>query len=193
MVTGDEDSARKTAAPGFMAWLPDFSAWLVKAAEDTMVEGASAADRWARRSLEEGEWSVDAVTADVLADWERMTPLMGRWLDLWLEAVQQGFSENGRVDAVGSSEGDRSGYPDVERLVKRRFREYVELWEGASSKLKASSYRSDDLLDDWFRFWGNAVRDMTAGSALLMGVGLPNAARRKRDSHDAWARGADEL
>jgi hypothetical protein len=41
-------------------------------------------------SLEDGEWSVDTVTADVIADWEEMTPLLGRWLDLWLEAVQQG-------------------------------------------------------------------------------------------------------
>ena len=36
-----------------------------------------------------GEWTVDTVTADVIADWEEMTPLMGRWLDLWLEALQQ--------------------------------------------------------------------------------------------------------
>ena len=43
-------------------------------------------DRWARRSVADGDWTVDTVTADIIAYWEEMTPLMGRWLDLWLEA-----------------------------------------------------------------------------------------------------------
>ena len=93
---------------------------------------------------------MDTVTADIIADWEEMTPLLGRWLDLWLEAVQQGGGSG---------------------MMARRIREYGELWEGAAAKLRDSSYRSEDLLDDWFRFWGKAVRDMTAGPALLWGMG----------------------
>jgi hypothetical protein len=45
--------------------------------------------------------------------------------------------------------------------------EYIQLWEGAAAKLKDASYRSEDLLDDYFKFWGKAVRDMTAGTAFL--------------------------
>jgi hypothetical protein len=74
------------------------------------------------------------------------------------------------VDADGF-EGTGNGRPDLAGLVTRRLEEYVALWEGAATKLRDSSYRSEDLLDDWFRFWGKAVRDMTAGPALLWGAG----------------------
>jgi hypothetical protein len=150
MARSDNDPPPGRVPPGSAAWLAAYSARLAAAAEDTARVGTAAADRWARRSLEDGEWSVDTVTADVIADWEEMTPLLGRWLDLWLEAVQQG---------VGAG------------MASRRLREYGELWEGAAAKLRDSSYRSEDLLDDWFRFWGKAVRDMTASSALLWGMG----------------------
>jgi hypothetical protein len=150
MARSDQDPSPEPVQPGSAAWLAAYSARLAAAAEDTARVGTAAADRWARRSLEDGEWSVDTVTADVIADWEEMTPLLGRWLDLWLEAVQQG---------VGAG------------MASRRLREYGELWEGAAAKLRDSSYRSEDLLDDWFRFWGKAVRDMTAGSAILWGMG----------------------
>ena len=150
MARSDKDPATGPVPPGTAAWLAAYSARLAEAAEDTARVGTAAADRWARRSLEEGEWSVDTVTADIIADWEEMTPLLGRWLDLWLEAVQ-----------LGGGSG----------MLARRMREYGELWEGAAAKLRDSSYRSEDLLDDWFRFWGKAVRDMTAGPAMLWGVG----------------------
>jgi hypothetical protein len=66
-------------------------------AEETVGAGAAAAGHWGRRSLDDGDdWSVDTVTADVIADWEEFTPLLGRWLDLWLEAVQQGMRETRR-------------------------------------------------------------------------------------------------
>jgi hypothetical protein len=91
MARDDENPAGGAAERDSVSWLTDYSARLAKTAEDTVRVGATAADRWARRSLEDGEWSVDTVTADVIADWEEMTPLVGRWLDLWLEAVQQGI------------------------------------------------------------------------------------------------------
>jgi hypothetical protein len=164
MARSDKDPSPEPIPPGSAAWLAAYSARLAKAAEDTARVGTAAADRWARRSLEEGEWSVDTVTADIIADWEEMTPLLGRWLDLWLEAVQQGVRG---AEATGTGDGQ----PDLAGMVARRMREYGELWEGAAAKLRGSSYRSEDLLDDWFRFWGKAVRDMTAGPALLWGMG----------------------
>jgi hypothetical protein len=80
------------------------------------------------------------------------------------------------VDADGF-EGAGNGRPDHARLVTQRLEEYVELWEDAAAKLRDSSYRSEDLLDDWFRLWGKAVRDMTAGAALLWGAGAGGAPR----------------
>lgn len=185
MARSDEDqSPAPVPPPGSAAWLAAYSARLAKTAEDTARVGTAAADRWARRSLEEGEWSVDTVTADIIADWEEMTPLLGRWLDLWLEAVQQGVrpgepasrpgpapGEPAGGPAPGEAAGSGDGQPDLAGMVARRIREYDELWEGAAAKLRNSSYRSEDLLDDWFRFWGKAVRDMTAGPALLWGMG----------------------
>jgi hypothetical protein len=78
------------------------------------------------------------------------------------------------VDADGF-EGTGDGRPDLVGLVTRRLEEYVSLWEGAATKLRDSSYRSEDLLEDWFRLWGKAVRDMTAGAALFWGAGAGNA------------------
>jgi hypothetical protein len=73
-------------------WLADYSARWVRTAQESLNAGATAAGHWGRRSLDEGDdWSMDTVMADVIADWEELTPLLGRWLDLWLEAVQQGI------------------------------------------------------------------------------------------------------
>lgn len=85
----DEELAGAATASDSATWFAEYSARFAKTAEDTARIGVTAADRWARRSLADGEWTIDAVTADVIADWEEMTPLMGRWLDLWLEALQQ--------------------------------------------------------------------------------------------------------
>jgi hypothetical protein len=85
----DEDLTGATTASDSGTWFAGYSARFAKTAEDTARASAAAADRWARRSLTDGEWTVDTVTADIIADWEEMTPLMGRWLDLWLEALQQ--------------------------------------------------------------------------------------------------------
>jgi hypothetical protein len=177
MARSDEDPTLETQEPGSGAWLAAYSARFAQTAEDTMRVGTAAADRWAKRSLEEDEWSVDTVTADVIADWEEMTPLLGRWLDLWLEAVQQGIRAGPRP-APATDEAPGDGEPDLPRMLLRRAQEYGELWEGAAAKLRDSSYRSEDLLDDWFRFWGKAVRDMTAGSALLWGAGTGTTPQR---------------
>ena len=64
-------------------------------------------------------------------------------------------------------DGSQDGWGDLVRLATRRTEEYVQLWEGAAAKLRDSSYRSEDLLDDWFKFWGKAIRDMTAGATFV--------------------------
>ena len=87
--------ADPSSTPHAQAWLTDYSARVAQTAAETMRVGATAAGRWGRRSLAEGEWSVDTVTAEVIADWEEMTPLLGRWLDLGLEAIQRGIKEAG--------------------------------------------------------------------------------------------------
>jgi hypothetical protein len=156
-----------------------------------MRVGTAAADRWAKRSLEGGEWSVDTVTADVIADWEEMTPLLGRWLDLWLEAVQQGIRAGARPGPAVADEAPGDGEPDVPRMLQQRAQEYGDLWEGAAAKLRDSSYRSEDLLDDWFRFWGKAVRDMTAGSALLWGAGAGTTPRRSERPQEDQGHGTE--
>jgi hypothetical protein len=48
--------------------------------------------------LQEGDWTVDTVTADVVEAWEELTPLMGEGLELWLEFVQRSL-QAGRPDA----------------------------------------------------------------------------------------------
>jgi hypothetical protein len=75
-------------------------------------------------------------------------------------------------------DGSQDRWRDLVRLATGRTEEYVQLWEGAAAKLTNSSYRSEDLLDDWFKFWGEALRDMTAGAALLRTAGMPDAPGR---------------
>ena len=78
----------------------------------------------------------------------------------------------------------QDGWRDLVRLATARTEEYVQLWEGAAAKLKDSSYRSEDLLDDWFSFWGKAVRDMTAGAALLWTAGVRDVPGRAETRDD---------
>ena len=67
---------------------------------------------------------------------------------------------------------------DLIRLATKRTEEYAQLWEGAAAKLSDSSYRSEDLIDDWFKFWGKAIRDMTTGTAFLRAAGMRDAPGR---------------
>ncbi len=82
----------------------------------------------------------------------------------------------------------QDGWRDLVRLATARTEEYVQLWEGAAAKLKDSSYRSEDLLDDWFSFWGKAIRDMTAGAAVLWTAGVRDAPGRDAPGRDAPGR-----
>jgi hypothetical protein len=99
MAPDADDPASANAHEGAGSWMSDYTARLVQTVEDSVRASTSAANRWASRSLEDHQWSIDTVTADAIADWEELTPLAGRWLDLWLEAAQQamkGAREGGR-------------------------------------------------------------------------------------------------
>ena len=48
--------------------------------------------------MQEDDWTVDTVTADIVEAWEELTPLMGEGLELWLEFLQQSLRA-GRPDA----------------------------------------------------------------------------------------------
>jgi hypothetical protein len=72
----------------------------------------------------------------------------------------------------------QDGWRDLVRLAAGRMEEYAQLWEDAAAKLKDASYRSEDLLDDWFKFWGKAIRDMTAGTAFLWTASMRDTPER---------------
>jgi hypothetical protein len=72
--------------------------------------------------------------------------------------------------------------PNLERLVASRAAEYLQLWQRAATKFSTSSYRSADLLDDWFNWYGMAVRDATAAAALLWSASGYGTRRPGRDS-----------
>ena len=46
--------------------------------------------------MEDGEWTVDSVTADLIEVSEVITPLVGEAVELWLELVQRSLAEVGR-------------------------------------------------------------------------------------------------
>jgi hypothetical protein len=56
---------------------------------------------------------------------------------------------------------------DASAMFRRRLEGYATQWEHAAEKVRRSEYHAEDLLDDWFRLWGNALRDMTAIAALV--------------------------
>lgn len=89
MALDADDPACGNAETGPDSWMSEYSARLAQTVEESVRASAAAANRWASRSLEDQQWSIDNATAEAIADWEELTPLMGRWLDLWLEAAQQ--------------------------------------------------------------------------------------------------------
>jgi hypothetical protein len=111
-------------------------------------------------SLGDEEWTAATITADAIEAWEQVTPLTGEGIDLWLELVQRSLPPLPPVTA-----------PDVRRTdasaAATRLARYLDLWESANGKLSAGTYRSEDLVDDWFTWVGLAARDATAALTLL--------------------------
>jgi hypothetical protein len=67
--------------------------------------------------------------------------------------------------AEPADDTDRIGRASA--LAARRAAEYVELWEHTMARLANSEYHAEDLLDDWFAWWGKLVRDSTASAAWM--------------------------
>jgi hypothetical protein len=55
---------------------------------------------------------------------------------------------------------------DLSELAARRLTEYVELWESVMARMAAAEYHSEDLVDDWFSWWGKVARDSTAAATF---------------------------
>lgn len=79
------------------AWLGDYTRQAVDYWQRVARTSAETAARWGDRSLADGEWTVDTVTADLIETWEELTPLMGEGLELWLQLVQATL-RGGRFD-----------------------------------------------------------------------------------------------
>jgi hypothetical protein len=67
----------------------------------------------------------------------------------------------GGADALGQASA----------LAAERLGEYVELWQSATAKLLRSEYHAEDLIDDWFTWWGKVLRDTTAAMTVVWGAG----------------------
>ena len=97
----DEPGGERHTGPPSASGVDWFADYLSRSAEfwqRTARAGASLAATWGERSLEDGEWTIDSVTADVIEAWEELTPLTGEGLELWLELVQRSLRA-GRPDA----------------------------------------------------------------------------------------------
>jgi hypothetical protein len=70
--------------------------------------------------------------------------------------------------------------PDPTALATARLGEYVELWERVVGKMTRADYHSEDLIDDWFTWWGKCVRDVTAASAMAWSALPDEPAARDR-------------
>jgi hypothetical protein len=53
--------------------------------------GTELASRWGDRSLADGDWTADVVMTELIESWERLTPLAGESLELWLQLVQRSW------------------------------------------------------------------------------------------------------
>lgn len=73
-------------------------------------------------------------------------------------------------------------------LIGERATEYIGILEAATAKMMTGSYRSEDLIDDWFAWWGRAARDVTAAATLgFKTVAQPSSATANEDAHDDGA------
>jgi hypothetical protein len=71
---------------------------------------------------------------------------------------------------------DAPGGRPLTDLAGERLAGYVDLWQRAGEKLSAGTYRSEDLVDDWFRWVGMVARDATAAATVVAGGAATRAA-----------------
>jgi hypothetical protein len=123
------------------------------------------ADQWGERSLDGVDWTADSMTADAIEAWERVTPLAGRGIDLWLELVQRSVPPS--QSPAGAQAPEQQDPPASSTGWGR----YLAMWQSVNAKMSAGSYRSADLVDDWFSGLGMVARDATATLTSLARAG----------------------
>lgn len=92
---GPDDPAGPGASGGSDDWLAGYVGRVTELVDETVRVNARLASQWSARSLDDEDWSVDTVTADVIEAWEHLTPLAGQGIELWLELVQQAMRPRG--------------------------------------------------------------------------------------------------
>lgn len=70
-------------------WFAGYADRVAALVEDAGQLNARLARQWGARSLQDSEWTVDTMTADLIEAWDHLTPLAEEGLELWLELVQQ--------------------------------------------------------------------------------------------------------
>jgi hypothetical protein len=86
------DAAARSAA-GRDEWFGDWAARASDVWTRATKAGVDVAATLGSRSLEDGDWTVDTVTSSLIDASERLTPLVGETIELWLEAVQRAMRE----------------------------------------------------------------------------------------------------
>jgi len=70
-------------------WFAGYVGRVAALTEEALRLNAHLAGQWGARSLQDSEWTVDTLTADLIEAWDHLTPLAEQGLELWLEFVQQ--------------------------------------------------------------------------------------------------------
>ena len=86
--TGGADEPFSSMSAG-RDWLSAYAERATEFVQRASQAGGEAAAKWGQRSLQDGEWTIDTVTADVIEAWETLTPFAGEGIELWLELVQR--------------------------------------------------------------------------------------------------------
>ena len=81
--------------------------------------------------------------------------------------------------ATDPTAGRNDPVAETVALARRRLEQYAARWDRSSAKLRAGEYHADDLVEDCFALWGNALRDATAVATLAWRAGA-GASRARR-------------
>jgi hypothetical protein len=78
-------------------WLDDYTVRASELWRRGSRAGADLASKWGERSLADGAWTVDTVTADLIEASEILTPLLGETVELGLELLQRSLKAADRA------------------------------------------------------------------------------------------------
>jgi hypothetical protein len=70
-------------------WFAAYAGRVAALTEQALRLNVQLAGQWGARSLQDREWTVDTLTADLIEAWDHFTPLAEQGLELWLELVQK--------------------------------------------------------------------------------------------------------